>query len=502
MLKPHWLIPSKPYETYEEYLLEYEDCSPILKARDLGGPKVIKELKKAGLRGRGGAGFPTWQKWNALHKHSCTNRSVVCNAAEGEPGTFKDRYMIRRNPYALLEGLLIAAKTIETNILRIGIKKSFRREIQRLKDAIGEMRGKGFFQGMDLEIIEGPEEYLFGEEKGLLNVMDGIGPFPREAHYPPYEWGLKPTIQSPNPALVSNAETFAHIPSILHYGADSFRKIGLAETPGTVIVTVCGEVQRPGVFEVETSATLREVLYGQAGGPRPGRRFKAVLPGVSAAVLLPGKFDTPLGFDALREAGSSLGSAGFIVLDDSSSIPRVAQAVARFLYVESCGQCPACKMGLRLASRSVDRMFDGSRRRPLTESKEKDLEEVAVDAALSGPQANRCFLPAGGSLAIPSLIRAFRGEFDGLASGRPAPGYPIPKIADYDETSHSFTYDKRQQTKRPDWSYPSPQETGEKAAWDKHDPSETEAVPCGGLTVPGNEERAMAKEKAWTALEN
>lgn len=495
MLRPHWLVPSEPYKNYDEYLSEYEDCSPLLKARDMGGSQVIKELKKAGLRGRGGAGFPTWQKWNALRNHSCLNRSVVCNAAEGEPGTFKDRFMIQRNPYALLEGLLIAAKVVETNIVRIGIKKSFRLEIQRLKSAIGEMRAKGFFQGMDLEIIEGPEEYLFGEEKGLLNVIDGIGPFPREAHYPPYEWGLGPSIQSPNPALVSNAETFAHVPSILHYGADSFRKIGLPETPGTVLVTVCGDVQNPGVFEVDTSTTLHEVFYGPAGGPRPGRRFKAVLSGVSAPVLLPGQFETPLGFDALREAGSSLGSAGFIVLDDTASIPRVAQAVARFLYVESCGQCPACKMGLRITSRSVDKMFDRPRRRPMTETKEKDLEEVAVEAALSGPQANRCFLPVGGSLAIPSLIRAFRGEFDELVSGHPAPGYPIPKIMDYDETNHVFTYDKRQQTKRPDWSYPSPLEAGEKPAWDRHDPSETEAAPCDCLVSGKAGQPALVVEK-------
>lgn len=495
MLRPHWLIPSKPFESYEEYLLEYEDCSPILRAREMGGPQVIKELKKAALRGRGGAGFPAWQKWNALHKHSCLNRSVICNAAEGEPGTFKDRYMIRRNPYALLEGLLIAAKVVETNIIRIGIKKSFLLEIQKLKGAIEEMRAKGFFQGMDLEIVEGPEEYLFGEEKGLLNVIDGIGPFPREAHYPPYEWGLGPTIQSPNPALVGNAETFAHVPSILRYGAESFRKVGLPETPGTVLVTVCGDVQKPGVFEAETTSTLREVLEGPAGGPRPGRRFKAVLPGVSAPVIRPGQFDTPLGFDALRQAGSSLGSGGFIVLDDTASIPRVAQAVARFLYVESCGQCPACKMGLRLASRSVDQMFDRPRRKPITETKEKDLEEVAVEAALSGPQANRCFLPVGGSLAISSLIRAFREEFDELASGYAAPGYPIPKIVDYDEINQSFIYDKRQQTKRPDWSYPTPWEVGEKAVWDKHDPSETEAAPCDGLMVPGTGETVLAEGK-------
>ena len=485
MLYPHWLIPPKPYETYEEYLDQYEGFSQVLKAWDMGPDAVLTELRKSGLRGRGGAGFPAASKWTAIRKHPCRIHSVVCNAAEGEPGTFKDRYLIRKNPYALLEGVRIAAHVVGTSIVRVGIKRSFKMEIGRLKGALREMRARGFFQGVDIQIVQGPEEYLFGEEKGLLNVIDGIGPFPREVHYPPYEWGLKPTLQSPNPALVSNAETFAHVPSILHYGASSFRKLGTSDTPGTIIVTVCGDVKRPGVFEVEAGTTLKSVLIDLAGGPRKGRRFKAVLPGISSAVILPGQFDTPLDFGSMQKIGSGLGSAGFIVVDDATSIPRITQAVARFLFVESCGQCPACKMGLRIASRSVDQMFGPPQSRPLTEEKEEDLAEVAVDGALSGPQGNRCYLPMGGKFSIPSLIRAFREEFDNLAGDSSAPGYPIPKIVEYDERAHVFLYDEKQPLKRPDWSYPRLPKEKEKRVWTKPEPEEPPASPCDGLSIPG-----------------
>src|SRR6185503_8865176 len=206
-------------------------------------------------------------------KHRCTKRSVICNAAEGEPGTFKDRWLIRKNPYAVLEGMLIAAHVVGTHELYIAIKESFRKEIDRLQQAIEELTSAGLLDGYTLKIVAGPEEYLFGEEKALLNVLEGQGPLPREPQYPPYERGLRATPDSPNPALVNNVETFAHVPSIVRHGADSFRQIGTSDTPGTLLFTVSGDVVSPGVYELPAGLTLRRIFEQIAGGPRPGRKF-------------------------------------------------------------------------------------------------------------------------------------------------------------------------------------------------------------------------------------
>lgn len=453
MSKPHWLIPSQPVETYQEYLEQYQGVSPILKAQAMGADAVITELKKSGLRGRGGAGFPAAAKWDTVRKDRCPTHAVVCNAAEGEPGTFKDRYMIRKNPYPLLEGVRIAARVIGTQTIRIGIKESFKREVERLRQALGELKALGLFEGVDIQIILGPESYLFGEEKGLLQVVDGIGPFPREAHYPPYEWGLQPTITSPNPALVSNAETFSHVPSIIHYGGDSFHQIGTPDTPGTIILTLCGDIQKPGIYEVPTGTTLNWAVMNLAGGPLPGRKLKAILSGVSVPVILPAQFETPLDFGSMRKIGSGLGSAGFIIMDDQTNIPRVAQAAARFLFVESCGQCPSCKMELNLASTTLDQLIDQAVQGSLTVELKNQLLERVKYGVMSAPQGNRCYLPTGAKVVVSSLMQAFHDEFDQLVQNFSNPRYLIPKIIDYDESKHVFVYDEKQWLKTPDWSY-------------------------------------------------
>ncbi|HEY3226150.1 MAG TPA: NADH-ubiquinone oxidoreductase-F iron-sulfur binding region domain-containing protein [Planctomycetota bacterium] len=438
----HFLLPKKPIASYAEYLKTFKGRPPISIAKEMAPDEIVGELLASGLRGRGGAGFPTGRKWAAVRGHACRARTVLCNAAEGEPATFKDRFLLRMNPYAPIEGMIAAARVVETDRLFIAAKKSFRKELGRLRNALEEMRGAGALDGLSIQIVEGPEEYLFGEEKALLEVVEGKGPLPREAHYPPYQWGLNATLQSPNPALVNNVETFARVPGILRHGAASFRKLGTPDTPGPVIFTVCGDVRRPGVYEREAGIRLRDLFETVAGGPRRGRSFKAALPGVSAAVLPEDRFGTPAEFGALAGIGSGLGAAGFWVLDDSTSMARVALAVARFLFVESCNQCTACKAGLREAWESLDALFRGDG--PL----DRRIEEM-VYGAKSAPQGNRCYLPVQGSKLLPSLVERFRGEFERL-EGAPV---AIPKIADADERGGAFTYDPMQERKLPDWTY-------------------------------------------------
>ncbi|HZO14072.1 MAG TPA: NADH-ubiquinone oxidoreductase-F iron-sulfur binding region domain-containing protein [Polyangiaceae bacterium] len=430
------LLPDKPWSSYRDYLAAVGEDA-VDKARALPPTEVLQKVQHAGLRGRGGAGFPTGTKWATLANHPCPTRQVVCNAAEGEPATFKDRWLIRHNPYAVLEGMLIAAHVIGAERLFIALKSSFTQESARLRAAAEELSLN------DIEIVEGPEEYLFGEERALLEVIEGGEPLPREPHYPPFEKGAFSTPRAPTVALVNNAQTFAHVPSIVRSGAAAFRKLGTSDTPGTLIFTVCGDVVRPGVYECEAGITLRELFYEIAGGPRPGRRFKAALPGVSAAVIMPNRFDTRADFGSMHMAGSALGSCGFWLLDDSAGMSRVLQSVARFLYVESCNQCSACKHGLRTASSAIDEIFDEAT------ASEDDIPR-ALYGARSAPQGNRCYLPVGGAILIPSLIENFADELAG-PHGEPI---LLPKIVDFSE--EGFRYDELTPLKTPDWTYLEP----------------------------------------------
>lgn len=447
-MNPHHLLPERPFATYREYLDATGRAeSVVLTARDMGAARVLEEVAASGLRGRGGAGFPTARKWSSVREHPCDTRYVVCNAAEGEPGTFKDRYLLRKNPYAMLEGLLVAADVVGAREAIVAMKASFEPEVARVRGAIRELEAEGLLGYHELRVALGPEEYLFGEEKALLEVVEGNEPLPREPHYPPYERGLFAKPGSPNPAVVNNVETLAHVPSIVAHGGTSFRTLGTADTPGTMLFTVSGDVQRPGVYELPAGIVLRELFERVAGGPRPGRRFKAALAGVSAAPILPEHFDVRADFGSMAPI-AGLGSAGFVLVDDATSMVRVLQAIARFLYVESCNQCSACKAGLRIASSGIDDLFDPRLASP-------DDVPRAIQGAKSAPQGNRCFLPVQGSIVLPALFEHFGAEVDAqIAQPAGAPAeWIIPKMVDFDEATRTFRYDLAQPRKKPDWTF-------------------------------------------------
>lgn len=446
MPRNHYLLPDAPYATYEAYL-RGEGASAVLLARREGSEKILATLLESGLRGRGGAGFPTGVKWRTVREHPCPTRSVVMNAAEGEPGTFKDRWLLRHNPYAPLEGLLVAAQLVGAATAYVAIKASFAPELARLRSAIAEMSAAGVCEDVEITLVEGPGEYLFGEEKALLEVIEGNDPLPRESHYPPYELGLFSTPGSPNPAVVNNAETFGHVAGIVRHGAASFRSIGTHDTPGTVIFTISGDVVRPGIFERPAGTTLRTLVLELAGGPKNGP-IKVILSGVSNAPIGPDKLDTPCDFGSLSLAGSGLGSAGFVVIGEERSIPRVTQSLTRFLFVESCNQCPACKLGLRTASSALDELFDPGLATP-------DDFERALYAARSAPQGNRCYLPVQGATLTPALMERFEAEFDAQIAkpDEPTAAYPVPLLVDYDPATHHFTIDDSFARKRPNWTY-------------------------------------------------
>jgi NADH:ubiquinone oxidoreductase subunit F (NADH-binding) len=359
----------------------------------------------------------------------------------------------------MLEGLGIAALAVGAREVFIALKASFEREVDRVTRAVTEIEEADLLGGLTVGIATGPEEYLFGEEKALLEVIEGHDPLPR--WLPPYMHGLFATapqlgweaqdpepghrgIHESNPTLVNNVETLSNVPHILANGADWFRTMGTDASPGTVLVTVVGDVARPQVIEVELGTPMREVL-DQAGAPLPSRAIKAVLSGVSNSVLSANDLDVPMSYEGLASVGSGLGSAGLIVYDDTACMVEVAATMSRFLAVESCGQCPACKLGTGDITVALERL---SR----LEGTDADLDQIHA-SLMTVSDANRCFLPVEEQQLVGSLLRTFPEDFVAHLEGRcPAPrAIPIAKIVDI--ADGHVTYDERQAKKRPDWTY-------------------------------------------------
>ncbi|HLZ69677.1 MAG TPA: NADH-ubiquinone oxidoreductase-F iron-sulfur binding region domain-containing protein [Dehalococcoidia bacterium] len=442
------LLPdSTPVESLDAYLARGGGAA-FARAQQLGPDAVIAELRRAGLRGRGGAGFPTATKWAGVHNDPATTRYVCANGAEGEPGTFKDRYLLRMNPYQVIEGLAIARFALSARTAYLCTKRQFEPEVAALERALAELRERTTLVGA-IELVLGPDEYLFGEEKALLEVIEGGLPLPRV--FPPRLHGLfsgaygGPSDTLAHPTVVNNVETLAHVTQILRNGADWFRGIGSADTPGTMIFTISGDVQRPQIVELPLGQTLGYLLFELAGGPAPGRRLKAVLPG-AGAVLTPPQWDTPLSFDSMRAAGSGLGSGGFVAYDDSACMVQVLYAFSRFLYVESCNQCPPCKTGSRWITERLERLLAG-------EAEAHDLDEIHA-ASTWVTNAARCFLASEEAIVTAAMLAAFPEEFQAHLERRCALRHEIaiPKMTAY-LPEGGFRFDENYVHKQPDWSY-------------------------------------------------
>lgn len=406
--------------------------------------EVIAEVTRSGLRGRGGGGFPTGEKWAAIAGTGAGERFVVANGAEGEPATFKDRALLRRNPYQVLEGLAIAAHAVGARRAFVGLKDAFHQEIARLRAAVEEMGAAGALGPVEVRVVLGPDHYLLGEETGLLEVVEGRDPLPRILR--PFAQGLYGTAAGENPTLVNNVETLANVPHILREGPGWLARAGTERSPGTMVFTVCGDVVREGVVELPLGTSLRELVEGFGGGVREGR-LKAIVPGASNTVLLPEELDVPLDFDSMRRVGSGLGSGGFAVFADGICVVQLALRYSRFLWVESCGQCPPCKLGTGAVTQELEGIEAGR-------GDEGSLERVLARARTC-TDGQRCALPTGESLLIQSLVHSFREEFrEHLGRPCPRPGsVRFPKLEDLDEAAGRFRYDEGHARKRPDWTY-------------------------------------------------
>lgn len=437
-------------------------------ARAVEAEALIAELEASGLRGRGGAGFPTGTKWRTVaeNRSAVLPATVVVNGAEGEPGTFKDRTILRNDPFQVVEGALIAARAVGADEVIFGLKQSFGREVARLRAAIDEIVAAGWAQGVALEVFEGPDEYLYGEETALLETLDGRHPFPRIA--PPFRRGVREMAAGPDadadsglagqvemagpgpddappPTLVDNVETLANVPRIVARGAAWFRTVGTEESPGTIVCTVTGSTLHPGVGEVPMGTPLGEVIDALGGGPRPGRRIRAVLPGVAQAPVPEAMLATPVSYEAMAAIGSGLGSGGFIVYDDTDDMAAVAAGVSRFLAVESCGQCTPCKQdGIALA----DLMAKVCR----GEADEHDVETVRQRVATVADSA-RCYLATQHQTVLSGVLESYAGDFEAHLDGRAEPVEPALVAELVDIADGAAVWDERHRDKQPDWTY-------------------------------------------------
>ncbi len=412
-----FLVPDPPVETLDQWL-EGGGGAGLEAARRLGAAATTDEIGAAGLRGRGGGGFPTGAKWQGVASATGTEKYVVANGAEGEPGTFKDRAIMAANPYQVIEGLAIAAFAIDAREAFLAIKASFAPQRDALTRALAEMQAAGLAGEVQITLVEGPEDYLFGEEKGLLEVIEGRDALPRLL--PPYLHGLFATApqmgwsatdlraghagrHESNPTLVNNVETLANVGHILTRGPDWFRTMGTPASPGTVVATVVGDVVDPGVVEVEMGTPLDVLIEHGAGGPHPGREVKAVFSGVANPVIVADELGTRLTYEHMAAIGSGLGSAGFIVFDDTACMVEVGRTMSSFLAVESCGQCRPCKSNSTEITERLFRIEGGA-------GTDDDIAVIGSSLRQVTDSA-RCYLATEEQELVSSLLRCFPEEF-------------------------------------------------------------------------------------------
>ncbi|HQD50734.1 MAG TPA: NADH-quinone oxidoreductase subunit NuoF [Defluviitaleaceae bacterium] len=374
-------------DNIEEYIARdgYQALGKAL--TEMTPEQVIEEVKKSGLRGRGGGGFPTGLKWEFAYKNKSDQKYVVCNADEGDPGAFMDRSILEGDPHSIVEAMAICGYAIGANKGLVYIRAEYPLAVKRLKKAIEDAReygllGKNILDtgfDFDIEIKYGAGAFVCGEETALIHSMEGERgepttkpPFPAESGY----WG--------KPTNVNNVETFANIPVILLKGADWFSSIGTEKSKGTKVFALAGKINNVGLIEVPMGTTLREVIFDIGGGIKGGKKFKAVQTGgPSGGCLTEKDLDTPIDFDNLVAKGSMMGSGGMIVMDEDDCMPSVAKFYLEFTEDESCGKCTPCRIGTKRLSELLDKITKGQGTMEDLEML-KTLSETIKDTALCG----------------------------------------------------------------------------------------------------------------------
>jgi NADH-quinone oxidoreductase subunit F len=371
---------------------------------------VIAAVRDSGLRGRGGAGFPTGVKWSLVPRGEAAGQKyVVVNADEMEPGTFKDRLLLEGDPHQLIEGIAIAAYAIGASVGYVFLRGEYTLATRRLDRALGEAHGANLLGAnvlgtefsLDVHLHTSAGRYICGEETALLNSLEGKRANPRAK--PPFPqisglWG--------RPTVVNNVETLCSVPHIVREGADWYRSLGRGQDAGTKLFGVSGRVKKPGLWELPMGTPIRELIEDCAGGMKDGHALRGFLPGgASTDFLLPGHLDLPMDYDAIMKAGSRLGTGTMIVLDDKTCPVRMVLNLERFFARESCGWCTPCRDGLPWVVEILENLLAG-RGRP------EDLDRLGKLARLMGPGNTFCALAPGAAEPLQSALKYFREDFE------------------------------------------------------------------------------------------
>ena len=392
----------------------------LRKALGMTREQIIEEIKNSGLRGRGGAGFPTGLKWSFMPKEAVKPHYLVCNADESEPGTFKDREIMRWTPHQLIEGCAIAAYAIGAERCYIYIRGEFTEPWRIMTAAVEEALANGalgdnaFGSGKRIEIVlhRGAGAYICGEETAMMNSIEGKRGNPRIKPPFPAVAGLFGM-----PTTINNVETLAAVPHILTRGAEWYKGLclGNPKSTGTKLVSVCGHVQRPGNYEVTMGTPMRDILYDMCGGPPPGRTFKAVIPGGSSVPIMTREEaeETIFDYEGVVAKGSMLGSAGMIVMDDSTDMVYQIWRLARFYAHESCAQCTQCREGTAWTTRILERILAGK-------GKPADFQ-LLLDLSENMTGKTICVLSDSCAAPVVSGIQKFRAEFEAYIAGAREP---------------------------------------------------------------------------------
>jgi NADH-quinone oxidoreductase subunit F len=401
--------------------LELDGYKAVQKALGMTPDAIIGEIKTSGLRGRGGAGFPTGMKWSFVPKDSPKAKYILCNGDESEPGTCKDRLILEHDPHSVIEGVMIAGLAVNAQSGYIYIRGEYRYLSIIMQKAIRDAYAKGFLgknifgsgKTFDAYWHGGAGAYEVGEESALMESLEGKRGVPRIK--PPFPavvglWG--------SPTVINNVETLSSAPHILLDGAQKFADYGTPKNGGVRLFCLSGHVNKPGVYELPLGYSLKKMIYDVGGGIPGGKKIKAVVPGGSSTpVLAADEIDIAMDFDGVAKAGSMLGSGGVVVIDDSTCMVRFAQYIMKFYQHESCGWCIPCREGTDWLKKTLDRFHAGG-------GVKKDIDNIQY---LSENMLGRTFCPLGDAAAMPtiSIVKKFRREFEDHLEGKPCPFDPV-----------------------------------------------------------------------------
>ncbi len=398
-----------------ERYIELDGYQAARTAVEKGADWVIAEMKTSGLRGRGGAGFPTGMKWSFVPKQSEKPKYVLVNGDESEPGTCKDHLIFLHDPHTVIEGTIIAGLAIGAKMGFIYLRGEYRYLLKIMEKAIADAYAKGFLgkgifgSQIDFDIIShtGAGAYEVGEESALMESLEGKRGIPRIKPPFPAVVGLYG-----GPTVINNAETIATVPHVLRMGGEAYAKIGSERNGGTRLFCLSGHVERPGVYELPMGYNLKKMIYEVGGGIRGGRQLKAVVPGGSSTpVLLPNEIDIGMDFDQVGKAGSMLGSGGVVVLDETVCMVEFALRTIKFYQHESCGWCIPCREGTDWLKKTLTRFHAGA-------GVAKDIDNIRY---LAENMLGRTFCPLGDAAAMPTIafVKKFRQEFEDHLNGKP-----------------------------------------------------------------------------------